>query len=115
MTRNSPSSPVLRSQEPFSWEKIISGNPEKRPVKKLRNPVTKPESMVVTAHRQAHRAKQRLQALEPEEPEPTMPRQPIVDTSLSNPTPAMLELMSRKKQKASMPASTGGKKSKSER
>ena len=111
MTRNSPTSPVLRSHQQFSWEKILSGNPEKRPLKKPPKAVTKPEALAVAVHR----AKQRVQAVVPEEPEPTVPRQPVPDNSLSNPTPAMLEIISRMRQRASTPALAGGKKSKSER
>ncbi|KAJ9595955.1 hypothetical protein L9F63_012848, partial [Diploptera punctata] len=109
MTRNSPTTPVLRSHQQFNWEKIISGNPEKRPLKKLRKAVVKPEPVVVQ-HRQTYRVRQRV----PEEPEPIVPRQPVVDNSLSNPTPAMLEIMIKRRQKASVPTLTGGKKSKSE-
>jgi hypothetical protein len=52
----------------------------------------------------------------PEVPEPTKLQQQTADSfSFSNPTPAMLEVISRMRQKASTPANTGGKKVKTER
>jgi len=122
MTRNTPASPVLRSHQQFSWEKIISGNPErqvKRPPTLNRKPTTgiptKPEP-VALLHRQSNRVKQKFTVFVPEVPESTKPQQQTADSSFfSNPTPAMLEVISRMRQKASTPAYTGGKKSKTER
>ena len=122
MTRNTPASPVLRSHQQFSWEKIISGNPErqvKRPPTLNRKPTTgiptKPEP-VALLHRQSNRVKQKFTVSVPEVPEPTKPQQQTADSpSFSNPTPAMLEVISRMRQKASTPANTGGKKMKTER
>jgi hypothetical protein len=60
--------------------------------------------------------KQKFTVSSPEEPEPPKPWQQTTDSfSLSNPTPAMLEVISRMRQKASTPANTGGKKVRSER
>lgn len=121
MTRNSPASPVLRSHQQFSWEKIISGNPERQMKKhtalnrKLSTPIpAKPESPVFI--RQSNRVKQKFTTSLPEVPEPTPPRKLTADTSsFSNPTPAMLEIISKMRQKASTPATAGGKKVRSER
>ena len=122
MTRNTPASPVLRSHQQFSWEKIISGNPErqvKRPPTLNRKPTTgiptKPEPLALL-QRQSNRVKQKFAVSVPEVPEPTKPQQQTTDSSFfSNPTPAMLEVISRMRQKASTPANTGGKKMKTER
>jgi hypothetical protein len=121
MTRNSPASPVLRSHQQFNWEKIISGNPEKQLKKhpalnrKLSTAIPA-RSEAVMLMRQSNRVKQKFTASLPEVPEPAKPWQQTADTSsFSNPTPAMLEIISRMRQKASTPANAGGKKVKSER
>ncbi|PNF39204.1 hypothetical protein B7P43_G01303 [Cryptotermes secundus] len=121
MTRNSPASPVLRSHLQFSWEKIISGNPERQMKKhatlnrKLSAPIPAKSEPVLLIQRQSNRVKQKLTASLPEMPEPTNPGKQTADTSsFSNPTPAMLEIISKMRQKASTPAITGGKKVKSE-
>jgi hypothetical protein len=59
--------------------------------------------------------KQKFTASLPEVPEPAKPWKQTADTSFSNPTPAMLEIISKMRQKASTPANAGGKKVKSER
>lgn len=122
MTRNSPTSPVLRSHQQFSWEKIISGNPErqlkKQPTINRKYNATnlaKSETLMFVQQRQSNRMKQKFLATLPEVQEPIKPRQQVADTSLSNPTPVMLEIMSRMRQKASTPANSTGKKTKSER
>lgn len=122
MTRNSPASPVLRSHLQFSWEKIISGNPERQMKKhatlnrKLSAPIPAKSEPVLLIQRQSNRVKQKLTASLPEMPEPTNPGKQTADTSsFSNPTPAMLEIISKMRQKASTPAIAGGKKVKSER
>ncbi|XP_069674134.1 serine/threonine-protein kinase VRK1-like isoform X2 [Periplaneta americana] len=121
MTRNSPTSPVLRSHQQFSWEKIISGNPErqlkKQPTINRKYNATnlaKSETLMFVQQRQSNRMKQKFLATLPEVQEPIKPRQQVADTSLSNPTPVMLEIMSRMRQKASTPANSTGKKTKSE-
>lgn len=122
MTRNSPSSPVLRSHQQFSWEKIISGNPEKQLKKlaalnrKLAITISAKSEPVVLMQRQSNRVKQKFTPSLPEVPEAAKPQHQTADTSsFSNPTPAMLEIISRMRLKASIPAIAGGKKVKSER
>lgn len=122
MTRNSPASPVLRSHLQFSWEKIISGNPERQMKKhatlnrKLSAPIPARSESLMLIQRQSNRVKQKFTASLPEVPEPATPGKQTADTSsFSNPTPAMLEIMSKMRQKASTPAIAGGKKVKSER
>ncbi|XP_021932623.1 serine/threonine-protein kinase VRK1-like isoform X3 [Zootermopsis nevadensis] len=121
MTRNSPSSPVLRSHQQFSWEKIISGNPEKQLKKlaalnrKLAITISAKSEPVVLMQRQSNRVKQKFTPSLPEVPEAAKPQHQTADTSsFSNPTPAMLEIISRMRLKASIPAIAGGKKVKSE-
>jgi hypothetical protein len=122
MTRNSPTSPVLRSHQQFSWEKIISGNPERQLKKlpalnrKLSTTITAKSEPVMLMQRHSNRVKQKFTATLPEVPEPPTLQHQTADTSLfSNPTPAMLEIISRMRQKVSTPASGGGKKVKSDR
>jgi hypothetical protein len=122
MTRNSPTSPVLRSHQQFSWEKIISGNPERQLKKlaalnrKLSTTISAKSEPVMLMQRQSSRVKQKFTASLPEVPEQTTPQHQTADTSpFSNPTPAMLEIISRMRQKTSTPANVGGKKVKSER
>ena len=112
LTRNSPTSPVLRSHQQFSWEKIISGNPEKRAMKKAQPPMSRRPSKSENLQVSVHRARQKPM---PVNEEPAMPRPPVVDNSLNNPTPAMKEIMSRMRLRAATPGPWNGKKSRSER
>lgn len=87
MTRNSPAMPLLRSQEPFSWEKILSSDPE-RYLKKT----------------QPHR-KQAVNSIPRMEPQKLKSVEALVcqPASLEDPgvpTPAMLEVMAKMQEKA---------------
>ncbi|XP_067007408.1 serine/threonine-protein kinase VRK1 isoform X2 [Anabrus simplex] len=91
MTRNSPTFPVLRSHQQFSWEKVLSSNPEKflssnhdrlkkRPVQRNTTKIEVPRS---------------------KQPEvPILPFIPV-DEDPGKPTPAMLEVMARMRERSS--------------
>jgi vaccinia related kinase len=87
MVRNSPNSPVLPSHQYFTRKKIISANPENH----------------VTKYTTLNRKDPTIRAKH----EP-MQQQTAGTSTLSNPTPAMLEIMSKMRQKASTPAAYRG-------
>jgi hypothetical protein len=108
--RSSPSS-VLQLYEQFNGKKIILGDPEKQ-VKKhatlncnLPTAIPAKYEPVVLIQQLSNEVMQKFAASLPEVSEPTKHTQQIVDTSsLSNPTPAMLEIILKMRQKASTPS-----------
>jgi vaccinia related kinase len=112
ITRNSPTSSVLRSHQQFNREKNMSGNPEKQVQKpaalnhKLPTAISAMYEPVVLTQSLSNEVKQKFTASVPEVSEPTKPGQQTADTSssFSNPTSAMLEIMSKMRQKSSTSA-----------
>jgi hypothetical protein len=105
-TRNSPTSSVLPSHQQFSLQKVISVNPEKQVKKhaalnrKLPTNIPANSEQVVS-----NCVMQKFTESLPEVSEPTKPWQQTADTSsFSNPTPAMLEIMLKTRQKELTPA-----------
>jgi vaccinia related kinase len=101
-TRNSPTSSVLPSDQQFSLQKVISVSPEKQ-VKKHAALNRKPPTNIAANSEQvvSNCVIQKFTESLPEVSEPTKPWQQI---AFSNPTPAMLEIMLKTRQKASTPA-----------
>jgi vaccinia related kinase len=109
-TRNSPASLVLPSHQEFSWKEIIPLKPEKQVKKqatstrKLPTNIPANSQQVVPMQRLSNFVTQKF-AESSLVSEPTKPWQQTADTSsFSNPTPAMLDIMSKKRQKASTAA-----------
>jgi vaccinia related kinase len=109
-TRNSPTSSVLPSHQQFSLEKIIPVNSEKQAKKhaalnhKLTTNIPANSEQVVS-----NCVIQKFIETLLEVSEPTKPWQQTAETSaFSNPTPAMLEIMSKTREKASTPAARRG-------
>jgi hypothetical protein len=109
-TRNSPTSSALPSHQQFSSKKIIPVSPEKQ-VKKHAALNRKLPTNIPTNSEQvvSNCVMQKFTESLLEVSESTKPWQQTADTSsLSNPTPAMLEIMSKTRQKASTPAARRG-------
>jgi vaccinia related kinase len=101
--RNSPTSSVLPPHQHFSLKKIIPGNPKKQVMKHGTLNHKLPTNMLANSEQVvSNSVLQKFTA-------PTKPWQQTADTSsICNPTPAMLEIMSKKRQKASTPAAHRG-------
>ncbi|PNF16722.1 hypothetical protein B7P43_G00858 [Cryptotermes secundus] len=109
-TLNSPTSSVLPSDQQYSWKKIVPVNPEKQVKKqatskrKLASNMSASFEQAVPTQRLSNRVIQKFtDSLLVSEPTKLWQRT-AATSSCSNPTPAMLEIMSKMRQKASTPA-----------
>jgi hypothetical protein len=109
-TRNSPTSSILPSHQHFILEKIIPVNPEKQVKKHATFNRKLPTNMPANSEQAVSNCMmQKFTESLLEVSEPTKPWQQTADTSsFCNPTPAMLEIMSKKRQKASTSAARRG-------
>jgi hypothetical protein len=98
-TRNSPTSSVLPSHQQFSGESIMPANPEKQ--------VKKRAAVARKLRTNTGDNLERVSLIEVSEPTKSG-HQTADDSSLNNPTPAMLEIMSKMRQKPSTSAARRG-------
>ncbi|KAG8238948.1 hypothetical protein J437_LFUL018698 [Ladona fulva] len=95
MTRNSNAAPVLRSRQNFSWEKVLSGDPEVL-LKKKSGSVNRKAHQV--AYKISNQEKQIFQENSNSEEEMQENSSDSIDISACGiPTPAMLEVLERRK------------------
>ncbi|XP_046401282.1 serine/threonine-protein kinase VRK1-like isoform X2 [Ischnura elegans] len=104
MTRNSNPVPLLRSRQNFSWEKVLSGDPEVLLKKKSGCLGRKNHNI---GFKIPHQDKQNFQEDPGIADESRDGFSDCTDDSLSNPTPAMVEVMERRKARANSVALLG--------
>jgi vaccinia related kinase len=107
-TRNSPTSSVLPSHQQFGRGKIMPANSEKQVKKREAVACELPEKQVKKRAGVARKLPTNIPDNSVRVSEPTNPWHQTADKSLNNPTPAMLEIMSKMRQKQSTSAARRG-------